>query len=177
VMFAFTVATLRCSRCAISALELPRATSIATSRSRLVSLAAVLASLFAVLAAVPLTAAVAAARDVPANWRVAPLALLGWTATNVLVAATGLAMGMLLLNAPAAIVVCLSSTMLWSAVGRWGAVGEFLAGWFDLNSAAGPLSAGELSGAGAARLATSALLWIVVPVAVGVLRTLRREVR
>jgi ABC-2 type transport system permease protein len=51
---------------------------------------AVAASLFAILVAVPVTAVVAHVRGVPATWEVAPLALPGWTAANVLVVAMGL---------------------------------------------------------------------------------------
>ena len=88
----------------------------------------------------------------------------------------GLALGMLLLNAPAAIVICLSTTMVWSAVGRLGATGETLAAWLDLNTTTAPLSAGALTGDHAARLAVSVLCWIIVPMAAGVVRAIRKDV-
>ncbi|WP_326823845.1 hypothetical protein [Streptosporangium sp. NBC_01756] len=137
---------------------------------------AVAASLFAMVVAVPVTAVVAGVQDVPATWEVAPLALLGWTAVGVLVVAQGLAVGMLLLNAPAAIVICLSAPMLWSVVSRLGATGEVLAGWFDLGATTDPLMAGDMTGGDAVRLAVSVTFWIVVPMAAGVLRVIRREV-
>ncbi|GAA3475254.1 ABC transporter permease [Nonomuraea roseola] len=137
---------------------------------------AVVASLFAMLVAVPVTAVVADVQDVPAVWDADPLALLGWAVTGVLVVAQGLAMGMLLLNAPAAIVICLAAPMLWSAVGRSGPTGSFLAEWFDLGATTGPLMDGALTGGDAIRLAVSVLLWIVAPMAAGVLRVVRKEV-
>ncbi|MFF0309143.1 ABC transporter permease [Streptosporangium sp. NPDC004379] len=139
-------------------------------------IAAVAASVFAILVAVPVTAAVSAVRHVPADWDVAPVALLGWTAVNVLVVAMGLALGMLLLNAPAAIVICLSAPALWSAVARIGSVGETLAGWLDLNTTAGPLVEGHMTGGDVARLAASVSFWIVVPLAAGTARVIRKEI-
>jgi hypothetical protein len=138
--------------------------------------ASVAACLLAVLAAVPATAVVAAVRGLPAVWEVDPSVLLGWTAVNVLVVAEGLALGMLLLNAPAAIVICLVSPMLWSVIGRLGTVGATLAEWFDLNTTTSPLMSGDLSGDGAVRLAVSVLVWIAVPMAAGAVRVIRREV-
>lgn len=140
-------------------------------------IAAVAASVFAVLVAVPVTAVVAAVRDVPATWEVAPVALLGWAAANVLVVGMGLAVGMLLLNAPAAIVICLSTPLLGNLVSGLGATGELVAEWVDLNHATTPLMAGDLTGGDAARLAVSVLLWIVVPMTIGVVRVIRKDVR
>ncbi|MGV9601136.1 ABC transporter permease [Streptosporangium sandarakinum] len=138
--------------------------------------AALAASLLAALVAVPATAAVAAVRGVPAVWEMNPLALLGWAGTNVLMVAMGLALGTLLLNAPAAIVVYLVNPMLWSVVGRLGDTGETLAGWLDLNATVAPLVTGDMTGGGAARLAVSAALWIVLPMTAGAVRVARKEV-
>ncbi len=88
----------------------------------------------------------------------------------------GLALGLLLQNAPAAIVICLSSTMAWSAIGRLGATGETLAAWLDLGTTTAPLTAGALTGDQAARLAVSVLCWIIVPMAAGVVRAIRKDV-
>jgi hypothetical protein len=94
----------------------------------------------------------------------------------VLVVAMGLALGMLLQNAPAAIVICLLSTMVWSAIGRLGATGETLAEWLDLSATTAPLAAGVLTGDQAARLAVSVLCWVVLPLAAGVVRAIRADV-
>ncbi|MFC6015723.1 ABC transporter permease [Plantactinospora solaniradicis] len=154
----------------------PRRGRVLTAKCLTPLITAVAASLFAIAVAVPVTAAVAAARDVPANWQVEPLALLGWTATNVLVVAMGLALGMLLLNAPAAIVIYLSSTMLWTVVGKLGTTGALLAEWLDLNSTTAALAAGDMTGGDAARLTASIVFWIVLPMAAGAVRMVRREV-
>lgn len=139
-------------------------------------LAAVAAALVAVLVAVPVTAVAAAVQDVPATWDVAPAALLGWTAAIVLVVATGLALGMLFRHAPTAIVICLSTPVLWSAVAGLGPTGAALAAWLDLNTTSGPLAAGAMTGGEVLRLTVSAVVWIVLPMTAGAVRTVRADV-
>jgi hypothetical protein len=136
----------------------------------------VVLSLFAVLVAVPVTAVVAEVRNTSASWDLQPFWLLGWTGVNVLVAAQGLALGTLLLNAPAAIVISLSTPVLWAVVGRLGPVGAGLAEWLDLNSTCAPLVSGDMTWGEGARLATSIALWIILPMAAGLVRVLRKEV-
>lgn len=137
---------------------------------------AVAASLFALLVTVPVTVIVARVENVPADWSFGPLAMLGWTATNVLMVAMGLAIGMLLLNAPASIVCYLSTPALGNFVGQLGGTGELLVRWFDLNTTIGPLAKGDMSGTDAARLAVSITFWIVTPMTAGFARTIRKEV-
>ncbi|NBE98083.1 ABC transporter permease [Nonomuraea sp. KC401] len=134
------------------------------------------ASLFAMVAAVPVTAAVAAAQGVPADWTVSPGALLGWTAGNVLVVAMGLSLGMLLMNTPAAIVICLAAPMVWSVVARLGSAGEALAEWLHLGATAAPLTSGGMTGGEVLRLAVSTIFWIVLPMTLGAARAIRKEV-
>ncbi|MFC7586401.1 hypothetical protein ACFQYP_23645 [Nonomuraea antimicrobica] len=55
--------------------------------------------------------------------------------------------------------------------------GEFLTEWFDLNTTTNALIDGRMTGGDLARLATSVLVWVVIPMGAGVLRVLRREVR
>ncbi|MFD8528254.1 ABC transporter permease [Streptosporangium canum] len=131
---------------------------------------------FALLAALPMTAVAAAVHGVEATWAVAPAKVLGWIATMVLVTGQGLGMGLVLLNAPAAIVICLASTALWSTVARLGDMGAILAGWLDLNLTTNPLMNGGLTGDAALRLTVSVFVWIVVPVAAGILRISRKEI-
>ncbi|MFF4616404.1 hypothetical protein [Nonomuraea jabiensis] len=137
--------------------------------------ASVVACLLALVAAVPATAVAAAVRDVDASWHVAPQTVLGWIAVMLLMTAQGLAMGLLLLNAPAAIVICLAGTALWSFVAQLGGAGETLAAWLDLNATTSPLMGGAWTWEAAARLATSVLAWIVIPGGLGVLRVVRKD--
>ncbi|MEV0389054.1 hypothetical protein [Nonomuraea sp. NPDC050643] len=137
--------------------------------------AAVLGSLLAVLVAVPATALSASVLHVEPTWEVAPRALAGWIVVMVLQTAQGLALGLLLLNAPAAIVVCLAGPMLWSFVAAAGDGGQAVAEWLDLNRTTGVLMSGELTGDGVARLVTSVLVWVVIPMATGVARVVRSD--
>ncbi|MEN3534329.1 ABC transporter permease [Microbispora sp. ZYX-F-249] len=139
-------------------------------------LTAVALSLFAMLVAVPVTAVVAGVRNTPASWDLQPFWLLGWTGANVLVTAAGLALGALFLNAPAAIVVNLSTPMLWNVLGNLSSVGAGIAGWLDLNTTAASLVSGDMTWIEVARLATSIAFWIVLPMAAGLVRVLRKEV-
>ncbi|MFF5207178.1 hypothetical protein [Streptosporangium sp. NPDC000396] len=138
--------------------------------------ATVVGCVFALLAALPMNAIAAAVHGVEATWTVAPTKVLGWIATMVLLTGGGLGMGLLLLNAPAAIVIYLSSTALWSAVALLGDMGAILAEWLDLNRTTNPLMNGELTGESALRLAVSVLAWIVIPMAAGALRISRKEI-
>ena len=139
-------------------------------------LTAVVATLFALLVALPTTAIVAQVQDVPPHWNVDLLPVLGRTATNVLLVAVGLGLGMLLLNAPAAIVIVLSTVMGWSLVGLMGSFGRTLREWLDLNSTTGPLAQADLGAVDLARLAVSVAFWIIIPITVGIVRVQRKEV-
>ncbi|GAA1266824.1 hypothetical protein Psi02_08510 [Planotetraspora silvatica] len=154
----------------------PHRWRVPAARCLLSLIVAVAASLFALLVAVPVTGVVANVRNVPATWEITPFMLAGWTGTNVLLVVAGLALGMLLLNAPAAIVIWLSAPVLWSVVKRLGAGGAVAAEWLDLNSTTSPLAAGDMTGGDAARLAVSTIFWIVVPLTVGALRVIRKDV-
>ncbi|MFI7029240.1 ABC transporter permease [Microbispora rosea] len=154
----------------------PRRHRVLAAKSVPPLVAAVALSLFAMLVAVPVTAVVAEVGGIPADWDVQPIWLLGWTGVNVLVAAQGLALGALLLNAPAAIVISLTTPVLWAVVGRLGPVGAALAEWLDLNTTCAPLTSGDMTWGEGARLATSAVFWIVIPMAAGLVRLLRKEV-
>ncbi|UBU09048.1 ABC transporter permease subunit [Nonomuraea gerenzanensis] len=139
--------------------------------------ASVAACLLALLVAVPMTAVSAAVRGVPATWGLELGPLLGWIATIVLSTAEGLALGMLLLNAPAAIVIYLVSPMLWGFVSQLGATGQLLAEWLDLNTATNALMDGNMGGGDVPQLAVTIMVWVVIPMGVGVLRVLRKDVQ
>ncbi|MFC4011183.1 hypothetical protein ACFOY2_28425 [Nonomuraea purpurea] len=139
--------------------------------------ATVAACVLALLVAAPVTAAVAAVQGVPPVWTVELLPELGSIAAMVLTTAMGLALGLLLLNAPAAIVIYLSSTMVWSYVKvLLGSTGQTLAQWLDLGAACGPLIAGDMTGLDVARLATATLVWVVIPLVVGALRVSQKDI-
>lgn len=139
-------------------------------------LTAIAATAFALLITLPTAAVIAQVQDVPVSWNLELLPTLGRAATNVLLVAVGLGLGMLLLNAPAAIVIALSSVMGWSIVGLMGSFGRTLREWLDINSTTGPLADADFSAGDLARLAVSVAFWIIIPITVGILRVQRKEV-
>lgn len=140
-------------------------------------LTALAATVFALLISLPTTAVIAHLQDVPAQWNLELLPTLGRVATNVLLVAVGLGLGMLLLNAPAAIVIALSTMMGWTVVGLMGDVGRTLREWLDLSSTTGPLAHADLGSGDLARLGTSVAFWIIIPITVGIIRVQRKEVQ
>jgi ABC-2 type transport system permease protein len=148
----------------------PRRERVLMAKCLPVLAAAVASCLLAMLFAAPMTALSAAVHGIEPVWRLEPGVLLGWVATMVLLAAQGLAMGLLLLNAPAAIVICMAGTMVWSFLANLGEAGRTLAAWLDLGTTTNALTGGEPTGGDLARLAVSALVWIVVPMTAGILR-------
>jgi ABC-type transport system involved in multi-copper enzyme maturation permease subunit len=138
---------------------------------------ALVASALMIALAFPVTAAVAAAEGGSAEFQLDAAALLGWTATNVLFTLCGIALGAMLLNAPASIVVYFAASIVWGFVGIFGGLGSDLASWLDLNSTAVPLSSGELDADAVGPLLASVGAWIAAPLLLGLLRTSRIELR
>ena len=89
----------------------------------------------------------------------------------------GVALGMLIMNSAGAIVAyfaiptvwgILTSTMEWFAdIGRW----------VDLNTTSIPLTTHQMDGDAWLRLAVSVAIWVLVPLVLGVVRLLHREVK
>jgi ABC-2 type transport system permease protein len=95
--------------------------------------------------------------------------------------ATGFAFGTLFLNTPAAIVIYFVYSFVLPGLFEIGAqlIGWFgdLRPWVDFANAQNPLVEGSVSGKDWAYLVVSGLLWLVLPLVVGVWRVLRAEVK
>jgi len=88
----------------------------------------------------------------------------------------GLAFGMLLRVSAAAIAAYYVLPTVWSAL--FSAPGlKGIAPWFDLNQAQGPLYTHDITGTGWLQLLSAAAIWIGVPLAAGVVRALRGEIK
>jgi ABC-2 type transport system permease protein len=105
----------------------------------------------------------------------------GFVLLQVIGMLTGFAFAALLLNSPAAIVLY----MVYSFVlpGLFG-LGAALIGWFDslrpwidFNYSQGPLIDASMTGDDWAHFAVSGVIWLVVPLLIGVSRVLRAEVK
>lgn len=119
--------------------------------------------------------------DFPAEWDLSVLQTLSFVLLQVIGMLTGFAFAALLLNSPAAIVLY----MVYSFVlpGLFG-LGAALIGWFadlqpwiDFNDAQTPLIDASMSGEDWAHFAVSGVIWLVIPLAIGLVRVLRAEVK
>ena len=105
----------------------------------------------------------------------------GFLVANLIAILTGFAIGMLLMNSPAAIVTYfIYSLVLPIAVGILGSFQQWfadLAPWIEFNTAQGLMfqDDGMPSGEVLAQLLVSGTIWLVVPFVLGLLRLLRAE--
>lgn len=96
----------------------------------------------------------------------------------LLTVALGFGFGLATMNAPAAVVAYFAVPTLMPLLSLAGQKVDAVMEWIDITRAQAPFVGGEAISSGQwARLATSVLLWIVVPVAVGLWRHARREVK
>ncbi len=97
---------------------------------------------------------------------------------ELMVIAQGLAFGLLLLNTPAAIVTYYVLPTVWMAL--MGVIGWFkpVREWVDLGFASTALiEPTTMSSGDWTKLLVAALIWIALPLALGTMRVLRREVK
>jgi ABC-type transport system involved in multi-copper enzyme maturation permease subunit len=88
----------------------------------------------------------------------------------------GVGFGLLLMNSAAAIVLLFLLPTLWSLLGSLVHGLHGAAQWLDLNSTTEPLLSNQMTAPAWARLAVSVVVWVLLPLAAGLLRQSRREV-
>jgi ABC-2 type transport system permease protein len=105
----------------------------------------------------------------------------GFVLANLIGIFIGFAIAMLLMNTPAAIVGYFAySLILPIAVGILGALSEGfekIAPWIEFNTAQTPLFTGDYTPTGEewAQIAVSGTIWLIIPLAFGIMRLLRIE--
>lgn len=114
--------------------------------------------------------------DGDGSWAMEWAVLGGMFVSLLLLVTQGLAFGLALLSTPIAIVAYLVLPTVWTILAVLVSALEGPARWLNLDSAMTPLMSGQMSGESWAQLATSAAVWIGVPLAVGLWRTARRDV-
>lgn len=114
-------------------------------------------------------------------WNISATQLLMIVLANTIGLLTGFMLGILLRSSPAAIVgyfvygfVLIAITSALAAAQQWFADVQ---PWIDLNYTQGTLYEAAPSAEGWAQLSTSALLWLVIPMAVGLRMVMRSEVK
>jgi hypothetical protein len=118
---------------------------------------------------------VAIASDGDGSWKLGA-AMLGRFVLMVMLVVMGSAFGALLLNSPLAIVLYFAAPTVWTVLGELVRWLHTAAEWLDINVTMEPLTAAEMTSGQWARLGTSAALWVVLPLVLGTVRVLRREV-
>ncbi|MCW2791427.1 MAG: hypothetical protein JWO76_525, partial [Nocardioides sp.] len=107
--------------------------------------------------------------------------VLGFLLLQVLGILTGFALAALLLNSAAAIVLYMVYSFVLPGLFELGAnlIGWFadLRPWIDFNFAQGPLVDATMTGEDWAHFAVSGLIWLVLPLSIGLWRVLRAEVK
>jgi len=88
----------------------------------------------------------------------------------------GAAFGMVFLASAPAIVLYFALPTVWGILTEIISALDEPARWLDLGSTTTPLSEFEMTGTDWARLGTSVLLWVGLPLAIGLVRIVRREI-
>ncbi|GAA4602691.1 ABC-type transport system involved in multi-copper enzyme maturation permease subunit [Actinoplanes octamycinicus] len=88
----------------------------------------------------------------------------------------GIGFGALLQNTPLAIVLYFALPMVWTVLGSTIKGLKSAAGWLDINVTTAPLSEPDMTSGEWARLGVSVAVWVLLPLAAGAVRVLRREV-
>ncbi|WP_278235659.1 ABC transporter permease [Isoptericola sp. AK164] len=116
-------------------------------------------------------------RDASPDWGLGAMTA-GMALMIVLWMVQGVAFGLALQSTPAAIVVFLAVPTIVGAITMLLTAWSDVWPWLDLSTSSVPLIMGEpLGGTGWAQLATSAAIWVGLPLAVGVRRVQRGEVK
>jgi len=117
----------------------------------------------------------------PVTWDLSVAIVFSFLLLQVIGMLTGFAFATLLLNSPAAIVLYMVYSFVLPGLFELGAslMGWFdsLRPWIDFNNAQTPLVDATMTGDDWAHFAVSGVLWLVIPLAIGIWRVLRAEVK
>ncbi|MFD2764360.1 ABC transporter permease [Micromonospora eburnea] len=153
----------------------PRRGRVVLAKLAAIVLAA-LASVLVSLAVAAVATLLARATGGAGGWSFEASLLLHAAVLQVANALMGAAFGLLLLSTPLAVVIFLLLPNLWSILSEMISALRGPAGWLDTGRTMEPLLGPDVTAGQWGRLAVSLLVWVVVPLAAGLVRTLRREV-
>ena len=159
----------------------PRRPHVIAAKLAVGVLLAVTAVVVALVLAVLCNAVYGLISSDPVTWNFTFTHTGGFLLLQVIGMLTGFAFAALLLSSPAAIVVYMVYSFVLPGLFQIGAqlMGWFdtLRPWIDFNFAQGPLVDATMGGKEWAHFVTAGLLWLVLPLAIGVWRVLRAEVK
>lgn len=113
----------------------------------------------------------------PMNWTIDPRLVAIGLLIVLLSALQGLALGMLLMNAPAAIAAYFLIPIALTIGASLSPTMAAVTAWLDTSRAVAPLLGGAWDAVHWGHLAVSVGVWVVLPMALGTLRLLRRDVQ
>jgi hypothetical protein len=120
--------------------------------------------------------AVVAILAVDGSWEMGPAVFAQIALLGVISILTGVAFGAAFLSSAPAIVLYFALPIAWSALGAIPFLND-AADWLDTTRTTTPMSEHVLSAHEWAQFATSELLWLAVPLAIGLFRVARGEIR
>lgn len=119
--------------------------------------------------------AISAALGRHVDWHLGGALLLGFTLSALLYLLMGMAFGILLQNTAAAIVMLFVPTVAWGLLGSLSGI-RSLREWMDPTQAFGWV--GDAAWAGhSGQILTATAIWVALPLVLGAVRTVRREVK
>jgi hypothetical protein len=156
--------------------------TLTPARGRVIAaklIAAVLIAIATTAAAAALSAAgnlIAIGTGGDGSWHI-EASLIGQLLVNqVAFVLMGSAFGALLMNPPLAIVLYFAVPTAWTVLGEMVKWLHTAAGWLDINMTSVPLSEPDMTGGEWARFGVAAAVWVLLPLVLGTVRVLRREV-
>ncbi|MBB3675278.1 ABC transporter permease [Modestobacter versicolor] len=154
----------------------PRRSRVLTAKVLAASVLGVLGVLATVAATVLATVLTPVVTDQAMDWSLSGAQAGQVLLVQVLFVLSGVAFGMLLLSSPLAIVLYFVLPTVFTIVVNLVSALDWVRDWLDLGTTSQPMFEGELDGQGWVQLATSAVVWIVLPMAIGWVRIQRSEI-
>lgn len=130
----------------------------------------------ALISAAAFTGLAGALRGGDPSWSLGWEVVLGVVVGQLLYMSIGVAFGMLIQNTPGAVVAFLILPTLWSILGSF-SWSESVAKWADTNRTLSPLYDGTMQAGDWPKLIVSLMIWLALPMAVGIWRMTHSEVK
>ncbi|WP_299950836.1 hypothetical protein [uncultured Modestobacter sp.] len=154
----------------------PRRSRVLTAKVLAATVLAVLGVLAAALVAALTTALSPVVGNASGDWGLTGAQLGQPLLVHVAYVLSGVALGMLLLSSPLAIVLYFVLPTVFTLVSNLVSALSWVSDWLDLTVTTAPMTAGELASDGWPGVGTSVLLWVVLPMALGWARITRTEI-
>jgi len=154
----------------------PRRSRVLTAKVLAASVLAVLGVVAAALASALATVLTPVFTDLDMDWSLTWAQVGQVLLVQVIFVLAGVALGMLLLSSPLAIVLYFVLPTVFTLLVTLVSALDWVRDWLDLSTTTMPMYEGGLDGQGWLQVATSAALWVALPMVIGWLRIERSEI-